>query len=149
MSNWNVKFDGADPGLSDDFTLSFVDLDNIVKSENQFALTDKYVNEVLSFCENRNNYYVIGNIKEIISPRGTDFSDKKIYVLMGIHATSQKLGCLLGQYKDDGWLILGLWPDYFAESVKWFHKSLKIWLMDFIISPNDWKRVDVVIPKTG
>lgn len=149
MSNWNVKFDGADPGPSDDFTLSFVNIDNIVKSEEQFVLVDKYVDDLLNLCRDNDNYSVIGNLKEITSPQGEDLSDKRIYALMGVHTgtgQSLQLGCLLAQYNEGNWGILGLWPDPFAEAVKENNEILSGFLMAFIGSPNDWERVDVVIP---
>lgn len=149
MSNWNVKFDGADPGPSDDFTLSFVNIDNIVKPEEQFVLVDKYVDDILNLCRDNDRYSVIGNLKEIFSPQGEDLSDKRIYALMGVHTgtgQSLRLGCLLAQYQDGNWGILGLWPEPFAEAVKENNEILNGFLMAFVGAPNDWERVDVVIP---
>ncbi len=150
MSHWNVKFDGADPGPSDDFTLKFTNIDDVLASEDQFVLVKKYVDDVLTLCRDNEHYNVIGNLKEILSPDGKDFSDKKIYALMGVHTgtgQSLQLGCLLAQFKDDSWGLLGLWPDAFAEAIREDKEILNGFLMAFVASPSDWERVDVVIPQ--
>lgn len=149
MSYWQVTFDGADPGPSDDFIINFVKIDDILPESERFTLVDKFVSDLVTHAESKSHYNVIGNLKDIKSPTGEDFSKRKIWAFLGVHTgtgTTLKVGCLLAQYQDDSWGILGLWPDPFSGAVKDDPNILKGFLMAFVESPDDWERVDIVQP---
>lgn len=149
MSHWEVKFDGADPGPSDDFVLKFMRIEDVLNEEDRFTLVDKYVADIVGLVKSNDHYNVIGNLKEIVSPTGEDLTRRKIWAFMGVHTgtgNELKIGSLLAQYKDDSWGILGLWPDPFAAAVKEDITILKGLLMAFIEKPGDWERVDIVQP---
>ncbi len=65
---WKVLFDALKPGPEGDFTLYFVDFSELIKLEDYFTLTPKYVDDLQELIKSQFNYNVIGNVKSSTLP---------------------------------------------------------------------------------
>lgn len=137
---WKVVFEGADPGPADDFTLEFIDLRAL---HGLMGLQQKTIEKMLKLFDTQDNYHILGNIKEITSPSGKDFSKKEIYALLGINVQQMRFGVLLGRTETDI-ILMGVWPKYFAGAIKEDEKFLNYVFSAFIDLPDTWTRVDLI-----
>ncbi len=149
MSYWVVEFDGEDPGPSDDFTFEFASIESIIRNSSDYKLSKNFINEISMLISSRENYSIIGNIKKITSPDGKVYTNKAIYALIGlieIDGTKLQTGCLLAEYSDDTFGLLGLWPDGLVEAVK-SDRSLLTNLLKLIVNaPAKWDGVYLILP---
>ncbi|MHA1998177.1 MAG: hypothetical protein ACTSU9_08670 [Promethearchaeota archaeon] len=148
MDNWNVVFDGEDPGPSDDFSLKFIDCSTLVGEP---LLNNLFIDDLIMLIKKEDHYNVIGNIKMIIDDGGADQSDKNIYALLGIMKNGLKLGFLLGnviENESDLWHVAAIWPDEYAIQVLDDQNLFMKGLLLIIDKPEEWLRVDLITPLT-
>jgi hypothetical protein len=111
---WKVLFDGPKPGPEGDFTLHFIDFSEVIKPEDYFTLTPKYVDDLQVLIESQFNYTITGNIKSVHSPIGEDWSKKQIWALLGLYSIDQwqdvSMGALISERPDKDWEVLGFHP---------------------------------------
>jgi len=145
-SYWNIIFDGEDPGPSDDFALEFMDCSFLVGEP---LLKNEYLEDLISLVKKNEQYNIIGNIKKIHDDLGEDQTDKNIYALLGIMNNGLRIGFLLGNVIDGDinyWHVAALWPEEFALNVMDDQEIFKNALMAFVEKPDEWSRVDLIIP---
>ena len=111
---WQVLFDGPQPGPEGDYTLHFVDYLELIKLDDYFTLTPKYIENLQQLIERQFNYSVIGNIKTVHSSEGDDWTGKTVWALLGLYSIDQwqdvSLGVLISERPDKDWEVLGLHP---------------------------------------
>ena len=137
---WKVKFEGKDPGPADDFVLEFIDMRDI---HGLMAINQEHIEQMLKLFDTHKNYHILGNIKEVTSPSGENFSNKEIYALLGINVQQMKYGILLGRTENE-LIIMGVWPRHFAGAVREDEAFLNHVFFAFLNMPETWSRVDLI-----
>jgi len=140
---WSVIFEGAEPGTADDFELSFTDLRDVLGGYR--GLKEIALNILLELTRKHENYHVIGNIKNIIPPEGTSINESNVWVLLSIDNNNLRFGFLLS-VTTESQLILGLWPEPYVEVVMDDERLLNGVIAAILERPDNWRRVDVVLP---
>jgi hypothetical protein len=116
---WQVLFDGPKPGPEGDYTLHFVDFNELITPINYFTLTSQYVDKLQELIEELFNYRITGNIKSIHSPEGEDWTGKNIWALLGLYSIDQwqdvSLGILISERPDKDWEVLGFHPQNIVQ----------------------------------
>ncbi|MFX0100160.1 MAG: hypothetical protein ACFFCS_11315 [Candidatus Hodarchaeota archaeon] len=146
QSYWHIIFDGEDPGPSDDFALEFMDCSFLVGEP---LLKNDFLEDLISLVKKHEQYNIIGNIKKINDDLGENQTDKNIYALLGIMNNGLRIGFLLGNVIDgeiNYWHVAALWPEEFALNVIKDQDLFKLALMSFLEKPDEWARVDLIIP---
>lgn len=146
---WVVEFDGEDPGPSDDFVFEFTKIKSVVSDPSIYKISKNFVNNLTMLISSKKNYSIIGNIKKIISPDGTEYTDKAIYALIGFimfKDTKLQVGFLLAEYSDNTFGLLGIWPDEFVRVVEQDNPLLTNFLQLIVNAPEKWNSVYLVVP---
>ncbi|HME52386.1 MAG TPA: hypothetical protein VKM55_09230 [Candidatus Lokiarchaeia archaeon] len=145
---WDVTFDGEDPGVADDFVLNFVDCSFLVGEP---LLKNDFLDDMILLVKKHDHYNIIGNIKEIVDDSGAIQTDKNIYAILGILKNGLRIGFLIGNLIENGqdlWHIAAIWPDEFADQVKINQDVFQNALFMFLDKPEDFARVDIIVPIT-
>ena len=146
---WDVTFEGEHPGAADDFVLSFIDSSFLVGEP---LLTNQFIEDLVLITKQNDHYNIIGNIKEIIDDEGIDQSDKNIYAVLGILKNGLRIGFLIGnvvESSQDFWHIAAVWPEALAKKVLENPEVFKTALLLLVDQPEEWVRVDIIIPISG
>lgn len=146
---WDVTFEGESPGSADDFVLSFVDSSFLVGEP---LLTNEFIDDLVLITKQTDHYNIIGNIKEIIDDEGVNQSDKNICAILGILRNGLRIGFLIGNVivdNQDFWHIAAVWPEGLARKVVENPEVFKTALLLLVDQPEEWARVDIIIPLTG
>ncbi len=149
--HWTVKFDGEDPGPSDDFVFKFRSLESLNPEATAYALDKEYIESLIRKAQIYNHYAIFGNIKEVIAPDGTDHSEEAIYALVGFHKSDipnedVEVGVLLAEFVDGDFGVLGIWPDDAAEISKGDPERLEKMFHLLLESPHEWTHVMLILP---
>ncbi|MGQ4832991.1 MAG: hypothetical protein ACP6IS_03700 [Candidatus Asgardarchaeia archaeon] len=142
MSQWKVIL--SDEESKNDVTITFTDVGDVF--ENQIGVDDTFIQKILDLVKEKENYSIFTGIKSVISPVGTDESDKAIFMLAGEDKQGLKFAILLGQIDEKTWSIIGFWPDAFAKVCKSNNKILEAVLRVVLFDPDNWKFIEFVVP---
>ena len=140
---WKVTFEGEEPGTADDFILSFTDMRDVVG--NFWALKEKVIELLAELVDRHENYHAIGNIKDVATPGEEEVDVGAVWALLGIDKDDLRFGFLLVAIKE-GTLLVGLWPEPYAEAAKENSRLIGGVIAAMLERPDNWKRVDVVLP---
>lgn len=143
MNVWNVTFEGASAGISDDFNLKFIDLNDIV--EKYLALSSNFLDVMKSRILEEESYKAIGNIKSVTDPGGKSVTTGAFFAVLAIDKNDLKFGYLFGGTATQT-LLVAVWPEGFAAAAKKDSRLLQVILGIMAERPDNWKRVDVILP---
>jgi hypothetical protein len=148
---WQVLFDGPQPGPEGDYTLHFVDFNELIKNPmNVFTLTPQYIGKLQELVDELFNYSIIGNIKSVHSPEGEDWTEKHIWVLLGLYSIDQwqdvSLGALISERPDKDWEVLGFHPANIIQ-FPWINRKLVMNVVQsYTQHPEKFIGVHVITP---
>ncbi|MGQ4915256.1 MAG: hypothetical protein ACP6IU_11025 [Candidatus Asgardarchaeia archaeon] len=143
MNIWEVTFEGASSGVSDDFNLKFVDLKDII--DKYLVLNTKFLEDMKDQISSKENYSAIGSIKNVTDPEGKSVTTNAFFAVMCIDIKDRKFGYLF-VITAEGTALAAIWPEGFAEAVKQDSRLLQSVLAFIIKQPDFWKSVDVILP---
>ncbi|MCD6491161.1 MAG: hypothetical protein ACP6IQ_07775 [Candidatus Njordarchaeia archaeon] len=143
VKKWKVIFEGESPGAADDFTLEFVDIRDIMGKT--LGLKREAIEIINDKIKNLDNYHAIGNIKEIVGPEGEDIIEEACIALLAIDQKDLRFGFLFA-FIDNEITLLALWPEGYANAVKEDVKLLSGVIYYMVEKPENWKRVDLILP---
>ena len=140
---WKVTFEGESPGSADDFTLEFTDIRDVIGEF--IGLKTEAIKKIKEKIEKYENYHEIGNVKEIVGPEGEGIVEEACIVLLGIDKNEMRFGFLLALAEDKISLI-ALWPKAYADAVRDNDRLLSGVIYYMVERPDNWRRVDLVLP---
>ncbi|MCD6515721.1 MAG: hypothetical protein J7L07_12415 [Candidatus Odinarchaeota archaeon] len=140
---WKVVFEGEEPGVADDFELSFVDVRDVIGRF--LGVKREAMNKITENIKNEEKYSAIGNIKEVVSPEGEELSLGGFIALLGIDKNDLKFGFLFAFIENEAMLI-AIWPEPFADAIKENENILGGVIYYMVEKPDNWKRVDLILP---
>jgi len=143
LNIWEVTFEGASSGVSDDFNLKFVDLKDII--DKYLVLNTKFLEDMKDQISSKENYSAIGNIKSVTDPEGKSVTTNAFFAVMCIDIKDRKFGYLF-VITAEGTVLAAIWPEGFAEAVKQDSRLLQGVLAFIIKQPDFWKSIDVILP---
>jgi len=140
---WCVTFEGEEPGLADDFVLTFIDIRDIIGG--YIGVKEKVMQILAELIEKHDNYHAIGNIKDIGVPEGEEIELESTWALLGIDKNELRFGCLFIT-TEQGIVLIGIWPRAYAEAVRENDRLLGGVIAAMLDRPDNWRRVDVILP---
>ncbi len=140
---WHVTFEGEEPGTADDFILTFTDMKEVVG--NYLGLKEVVMKTLANLIKAHQNYSAIGNIKEIQPPPGEQVNIRGVWALLGIDKEGLRFGFLFVAMRE-GSILVGVWPKPYAEAVKQNERLLGGVINSMLRDPDNWRRVDVILP---
>ncbi|MCD6514171.1 MAG: hypothetical protein J7L07_04535 [Candidatus Odinarchaeota archaeon] len=140
---WDIVFEGEEPGTADDFTLTFIDLRDIMGDF--LELKEKAMRILVDLIKSHDNYHAVGNIKEVIPPELEEIELQSIWALLGIDKDDLRFGFLF-RSSEEGSLLIGVWPKAYADAIKDNNRLLGGVIIAMLEKPNNWKCVDAVLP---
>ncbi len=142
---WNVRMEGAEPGVDDDYTLTFADSTEIIGSA---TLNKRFVDDLSWNLKNKPHYKTIRNIKSIESSTGDEIHTNTIGVILAsVAADDLKIGLLFViDTTKNGYKIIGLWPDEFAKVCKKRKDIYGKMMVNLVQNPAFWQEVSVIFP---
>ncbi|MGQ4891646.1 MAG: hypothetical protein ACP6IP_04055 [Candidatus Njordarchaeia archaeon] len=140
---WKVTFEGEDPGPADDFNLDFIDMNETIGS--YLALKKEALDILEKLMKEKENYNVIGNIKDVSIPIPENIPIGAFFALLGIDKEELRFGFLLLMGKDE-LLLVGIWPEPFVDAVKENTNIMNAVVGSMLEQPENWRRVDLILP---
>mgnify|MGYP000073557020 CR=1 FL=1 len=140
---WRVTFEGEEPGSADDFVLTFIDIRDIIGS--YIGVKEKVMQILAELIEKHDNYHAIGNIKDIGVPEGEEIELESTWALLGIDKNELRFGFLFIT-TEQGIMLIGIWPGAYAEAVRENDRLLGGVIAAMLDRPDNWRRVDVILP---
>lgn len=142
MKSWKVVVRGREGAV----TFNFKDTTDLTTELLKLELLDQIIKNVQN-CE---NYFISTAIEQVLSPEGEDMTDRQVYVLF---ARSKEFGVsvgyLLGELnleEGNALMVLGLWPEEFADMVRKDKESYLRTLASIVLEPEAWEAVDLTMP---
>jgi len=144
---WRVVFEGEEPGPADDFELDFADLRDLIGDT--LILKEEALEILKKRLKQYDHYNAIGNIKDVSIPPGEEIIPlKAFFALLGIDKQELRFGFLM--FLEGGRVILvAVWPEPYAEAIKNEPNLIGGVISSMIDDPDNWRRVDVVLPLEG
>ena len=91
------------------------------------------------------SYKAIGNIKSVTDPGGKSVTTGAFFAVLAIDKNDLKFGYLFGGTATQT-LLVAVWPEGFAAAAKKDSRLLQVILGIMAERPDNWKRVDVILP---
>lgn len=142
LTAWEVTLSGETP--DSEIKIAFTDASEIF--ENTIGVNDIFIHKLLDLIKENENYSIYTGIKKVVSPSGEDKSDRALFILVGEDKHEVKFAILLGQVDEKTWIIVGFWPDAFAEACKEHNEILESILQSVLFNPDNWKFIEFVVP---
>ena len=141
MREWRITFEGKEPGAAGDFTLSFIDMRDVVGEFRR--LKQEVLAALITNVEKYDNYYTIGNITQAVSPEQENVDTRITWAIIGIDKEGSRFGFLMVEI-NGSILIIGVWPKSYAEAIKKSERAFREVITAILTEPYNWKRVDLI-----
>ena len=143
MRKWLVTLEGEKVCSTYGSELAFIDLRDLIW---EFRRIKSEILAILNtYIERYNNYHAEGSVKHVFSPEQQEVNREAIIVLLGISKDGSKYGFLIVRTNGDN-LIIGIWPESYAENVKKSEGAFREIFRATIENPEYWKRIDMITP---
>ena len=142
MKEWLVVLEGKEVSTIYGPELKFIDLRYII---GEFRRVKGEILVILtSHIEKYGNYHIKVGINRVVSPEQQEINKELIIILLGISKDGSKYGFLIA--RTNGYtLIIGVWPESYAENVKKSERAFREKIIAMVNNPENWERVDIIV----
>jgi len=141
MREWSVTLEGEEVCTKYGPELTFIDLRDLI---GEFRRIKWELLAILtSYIERYNNYHAGGSVKQAFSPEQQEVNKEFITILLGESKDGSKYGFLIARTGGD-MLIIGVWPEHYAENVKESERAFHETFTAMIENPENWERIDII-----
>ncbi|MBD3227532.1 MAG: hypothetical protein GF329_05015 [Candidatus Lokiarchaeota archaeon] len=140
---WTITFEG-ESGSTDDYQVEFFDCFEMIGG---LCIVPSYIDKIGDLQENNENYLISADIKYIKTDLVGDLSDKFFMVIFAEDKDSQTIGLLLAEHQNgEKYPLIALWPIKFYNKVEEDINYLNKVLAMIVEEPDNWKRVELILP---
>ena len=142
MKEWLVVLEGKEVSAMYGSELKFIDLRDII---GEFRRVKGEILVILtSYIEKYDNYHIRVGINRVVSSEQQEVNKELIIVLLGISKDGSKYGFLIA--RTNGYmLIIGIWPEAYAENVKKSERAFREKIVSMVNNPENWERIDIIV----
>ncbi|MHA1268199.1 MAG: hypothetical protein ACTSPY_00310 [Candidatus Helarchaeota archaeon] len=144
MKKWKVIFGEASTNILDTFEVNFFDVSEY--TDQDYVISDDILEEIIILTQNKNNYHLMHNIKQIKNSDGEDYSKKNSVVILGTNILEQKFGMLFIKRLEKSFNLIALWPEEFLFQFSENTHLLIDYLSDIVNSPNSFYDISIIVP---